>query len=187
MATRNGSTVMSYDLRLDIPAFAYINAQLLSLLQQGGTLHEAKKQLFSQEPYVHQFTAEDVYRYGPNSASLAVSLLFCTIVVPREFLNLPANHQLYQDFDAQQVTKLFGEIDPPMDSYRFVRCLRNSVAHALFSVSEADGYLFYKFWTEREPVLTRASIGHQELMKFISIVGLRLSNAVLAQKAGGAG
>ena len=178
---------MSYDLRLDIPAFAYINAQLLLLLQQGGTLHEAKKQLFSQEHYVHQFSPEDAYRYEPNGASLAVSLLFCTIVVPREFLNLPANHQIYQDFDAQQVTKLFREINPPMDSYRFVRCLRNSVAHALFSISEANGQLSYEFWTEREPVLTRATIGHRELMNFISIVGMRLTNAVLAEKAGGTG
>src|SRR5262245_46544066 len=125
---------MIYDLRLDIPALAYINAQLLSLLQQGGTLREAKQQLFSQEPYVHQFAAEDVYRYMPDGASLAVSLLFCTIVVPREFLNLPANHEVYQDFDTQQVTNLFSDIDPPMGSYGFIRCLRNSVAHALFAV-----------------------------------------------------
>jgi hypothetical protein len=178
---------MSYDLRLDIPAFAYINAQLLSLLQQGGTLHEAKKQLFSQEPYVHQFSSEDVYRYVPDGAALAVSLLYCTIVVPREFLNLPATDSAYQDFDAQQVTNLFSEIDPPMDSYRFIRCLRNSVAHALFSVTESNGPLSYEFRTEREPILTRARIGHRELMKFIGVVGLRLTNAVLAEKASNAG
>ena len=178
---------MSYDLRLDIPAFAYINAQLLSLLQQGGTLHEAKKHLFSQEPYVHQFSTEEVYRYVPNGASLAVSLLFCTIVVPRELLDLPVNHKAFQDFDAQEVTKLFSEIDPPMDSYYLVRCLRNSVAHALFTVTESNGQLSYEFRTERTPILTRARIGHPELMKFISIVGVRLANAVLAEKAGNAG
>lgn len=178
---------MSYDLRLDIPAFAYINAQLMSLLQQGGTLHDAKKHLFSKEPYDRQFSQEDIYRYVPNGASLAVSLLFCTMVVPREILNLPTNHKVYQHIESQQVTNLFSEIVPSMDSYRLVRCLRNSVAHALFSVTESGGQLIYEFRTEREPILTRAKIAHPELMRFISVVGIPLANAVLAQKSGSAG
>lgn len=172
----------TYDLRLDVPGRAYLNAQLLSLLEQGGTLWDAKKHLFSLEPYVRTFRDEDVYRYKPHDHSLAISLLFCTIVVPREFLDLPADHQMYRDFDAGKVTKSFVVTTPPnIDSYRFIRCLRNSVAHALFSIREQNGEVTYEFWTERDP-LFRATVGHRDLLTFMSVVGVRLSNAVLSQK-----
>lgn len=174
--------MLIYDLRLDVPGRAFINAQLLSLMEASGcSLWEAKKRLFSKEPYSY-LSEEDWFNYKPHDHSLAMSLLYCLVVVPREFLDLPENHQVYRDFDAQQVTKCFSVIEPAMDSYLFLRCLRNSVAHALFSITESKGEACYEFHTEQKPLLKQAVIGHSELIRFLSIVGQRLSNDVLGQK-----
>ena len=76
----------------------------------------------------------------------------------------------------------FSVIEPAMDSYLFLRCLRNSVAHALFSITESNREVCYEFHTEQKPLLKRAVIGHSELIRFLSIVGQRFSNQVLGQK-----
>jgi len=170
-----------YDLKLDIPALSYINAQLLSLLEQGGTAFDAKKKLFSQEPYVN--AGLDPYNFPLFNHSLIISALFNTVVVPREFLDLPANHEIYSGFDADNVTACFVVRKPEsIDSQLLIRCLRNSIAHALFSIK---GYSLnevqYRFWTDRDPIF-EATANHKDLVKFISTVGLRLSNAVLEHK-----
>lgn len=171
-----------YDLRLDVPGRAYINAQLLSLLNKGGSLFDAKRHLFTTEPYRHQLNSDDIYSYQPHDHSLAVSLLYCLIVVPREILNLPRDHQIYRDFDNEKLVSSFTVSEPSkIDSYQFIRCLRNSVAHALFSIAEENSEAHYTFWTEREPIF-QAHIGHKNLIRFLSHVGQRLSNAVLAKK-----
>lgn len=171
---------MGYDLRLDVPARAYINSQLLSLLEKGGTLFDAKKHLFSQEPYVHQ--GLNPYTWLDHDQSVILSLLFCTIVVPREFLDLPRDHQIYKDFDAEKLIGHFTIVEPAqLDSYLFIQCLRNSIAHALFSLKDSDGQVQYEFWTELKP-LFRARSDHKRLLQFVSHAGSRLANAVLAKK-----
>jgi hypothetical protein len=171
-----------YDLRLDVPLRAYMNATLLTMAERGGTLLDAKKQYFAANP--EQFSDINPYNYSLHDPSLALSLLYCTVVVPREFLDLPANHEIYRDFDLRNITnKFFSTIEPKMDSYLFLRCLRNSVAHALFSVRQQDGEACYDFWTDRNPLLSRASIGHRQLFNFLDVVGRQLTNAVLANKS----
>lgn len=158
-----------------------MNAQLLSLLEQGGTAFDAKKKLFSQEPYVS--AKLDPYNFPLFNHGLIISVLFNTIVVPREFLDLPANHGIYSGFDADRVTGLFNVKKPEsVDSHLLIRCLRNSIAHALFSITQSSpGVMQYKFWTNRAPVF-EATANQEDLVKFVSIVGQRLANAVLENK-----
>ena len=170
----------SPDLRWEIPPRAYMNAQLLSLVEGGASLADAKKTLFSQPQYATSFGDADVVRYRPHDHSLVASLLYCTIVVPREILNLPQNHDVYRKFDAENVAARFSTLQPAMDSYTLIRCLRNSVAHALFSVTQDDGEFVYRFWTERHPILTEATIKHSKLLSFIETVGSPLVNAVVS-------
>ena len=173
-----------YDLKLDIPALAYMNAQLLSPLEQGGTAFEAKKKLFSQEHYVN--AQLDPYNFPLFNHSLIISVLFNTVVVPREFLDLPMNHGIYSGFDADKVTRYFDVKKPEaVDSQLLIRCLRNSIAHALFSITQSpSGEVQYRFWTEREPIF-EATATQGDLVKFVSIVGQRLANAVLQHKIKG--
>jgi hypothetical protein len=173
---------MPYDLRLDVPARAYINAQLISLLDQGGSAYDAKKQLFSAKSYAGSIPSEQVYEWKLYDHSLAISLLYCTIVVPRELLAVPADHPMYREFDAHKVPAAFRIAEPAqIDSYQLVRSLREAVALAQFSIREQDGEAHWEFWTEREPRF-RASIGHNALLGFISVVGQRFTNALTARK-----
>jgi hypothetical protein len=169
-----------------LPALAFINAQLLSLLEQGGTAFDAKKQLFSNEIYAT--SGLDPYSHPMWNHSLALSLLYCCLVVPREFLDLPQNHSVYREFDMDKIRDLFTETQmtekskaKEIDSYWLLRRLRDSVAHGLFSISESNGEWHYRFWADREPVF-HARIGHKNLVDFITKVGIRLVNAVLAKK-----
>ena len=170
------------DLRLDIPLRAYLNGKLLAMIERGGTLFDAKKQLFALPEFAGRI---DPYQYTVVDQSSVISVLFCTIVVPREFLDLPPNHKIYRDFDSEDVSSLFSVTEPAqINAYLLLRCLRNSVAHVLFSISESGGVFRYEFWTEKPPIF-RARIGQNELIKFISIVGHRLTNAVQEQRRGG--
>ena len=172
-----------YDLRLDVPARALINAHLMMLLENGGTFWDAKMHLFTKGALADR--GLDVYGYRFCDQSLDMALLFCTIVVPREFLDLPANHRLYHEFDAKGVPGIFTVLQPAnIDSYLFLRCLRNSVAHALFSITQSGGEAQYEFWTERAP-LFRAKVGHEKLIEFINTVGTPLVDAVLERKPNG--
>lgn len=176
----------SNDLRWEIPPRSYMNAQLLSLVEGGATLADAKKVLFSQPQYAASFDDMDIAKYRPHDHSLIASLLYCTIVVPREILNLPQNHDVYRRFDTANIASRFTSLRPAMDSYTLIRCLRNSVAHALFSVTQEHGEFIYRFWTERNPKLDEATINHRELLAFIETVGSPLVNAVVsnAQSSG---
>ncbi len=168
------------DLRFELPARAYINAQLMSLLERGGTLWDAKNRLFSSEPYINQKL--DPYMYAPYDYSLAVSLLYCTVVVPREFLNLPQSHPIFAAFDKESALSDFSIQRPQIvDSYLFLRLLRNSVAHALYSIRHDNDHLEYHFWTDKDPCL-KASTTQEGLIHFLSTVGQRLTNAVLTER-----
>lgn len=180
---KNGeSAIAGYDLRLDIPARAFIGSQLISLLEKGGSFWDAKKHLFDGEQYRAAFAGMHVYTYQIHDHSLAISLLYCLIVVPREILDLPKDHQIYRDFDHEKAFGGFTIQEPTsIDAFGFVRALRNSVAHALFAVQDHSGKLRYEFWNEHKP-LFRATIDHDELIKFLGVVGARLANAVLARR-----
>ncbi len=172
-----------------MPALAFINAQLLSLAEKGGTVFDAKKHLFSTQYYAT--SGLDPYSYRMWNHSLALSLLYRCLIVPREFLDLPQNHDVYREFDKENIRDLFTEAQlteklkaKEIDSYWLLRRLRDSVAHGLFSVTESNGEWYYEFWADREPVF-RARIGHKNLMDFITKVALPLVNAVLSKKPPG--
>lgn len=115
-----------YDLRLDVPFRAFVNAKLIWLVQQGGTLWEAKRHLLPQVG----LSDEQIYGYHLYDPAMALSLLYCMIVVPRELLSLPENHQLYRDFDAQKKVPSISRTS----SRRWIRTLS-------YVVSETHGHM----------------------------------------------
>jgi hypothetical protein len=66
-----GLKMPDYDLRLDVPFRAFVNAKLIWLVQQGGTLWEAKKHLLPQ----FNLSDEQVYGYHLYDPAMALSLL----------------------------------------------------------------------------------------------------------------
>jgi hypothetical protein len=102
--------------------------------------------------------------------------------VPREHLDLPCNHEFYRFFEDKGILTLFNITQPQsIDTYKLIQCIRNSVAHALFSIEQTNGVIYYDFWTERDPIF-KARTTHHNLKEFIEIVGVKLINAVLSQK-----
>ncbi len=168
-----------YNLRLDIPARAFINAKLISLVQDGASLSNAKQHLL---PEIG-LPKEEIYGYRLDDPAMVISLLYCMIVVPRELLSLPENHQIYREFDEKRIAAHSPAIDPPVDSYNLIWCLRNSLAHALFSISVKHGQASYEFHTERKPILKSAEIGHAALLNLINVVGKSFTNTLLARKS----
>lgn len=125
---------------------------------------------------------DQVCAYKIHDNALAVSLLYCTLVVPREILALPKGHQILRDFDKENVVAAFEIVAPTQPTSRqLLLFLRDAVAHACFSIRENDGPAVYEFWTEAEPAF-RARIGHDALLRFLSSVGQRITNALQARK-----
>lgn len=114
-----------------------------------------------------------------NPAYVA-SLLYCLLVVPRELFIAGDNTTLDANLSARDVTKFFRiHVDTAgvaSRSSQFLRRLRNSVAHANFSVDESMNFKF----TDRKPrasqdefVITASST---EVMDFLSSIGAFLAN-----------
>jgi hypothetical protein len=172
-----------YDLRLDLPARAYVNAQILALVERGATLLEAKKHLFLTNPLYrdHDF---DVYGWTLQDTSQVLGLLYCTVVVPREILNLPANHTLYRELESTELLTFFDIRTPtPCDAFALVQGLRHSAAHALFEIAVEKAEVFCRFWNDRQDFDVRVS--EPALRKAVEFIGARLSSAVLQREAGG--
>ena len=172
-----------YDLRLDLPARAYINAQLLALIERGATLLEAKKHLFSTNPLYrdHEF---DVYGWPIQDYSQLLGLLYCAVVVPREILDLPANHTLYRELHDADLLTLFDIRKPnPCDPFALIRGVRHAVAHALFEIKVEKAEVCYRFWNDRQDF--EVQISEPALRKSVELIGSRLSSAALQRKSGG--
>lgn len=56
--------------------------------------------------------------YMIHDNALAVSLLYCTLVVPREILALPKGHQILRDFDKENVVAAFEIVAPTQPTSR---------------------------------------------------------------------
>ena len=70
-------------------------------------------------------------------------MLYCAVVVPREILDLPANHALYCELETTELLKLFEIRRPnPCDAFALIRGLRHAVAHALFEITVDKAEVF---------------------------------------------
>lgn len=169
----------SYDWRLDIPAHAYLNHQVLRMAEQRNDIQRAKEEVFSSPPYVNQGLDPKRFSILDNPAH-TVSLLYCLVVVPKEILDLPEDHLLFKQLDQLDFKKAFQiSVFPPKfdqsPSYWLLRSLRNSIAHVLYKIDESSGM---HFWTEKEPRWD-AYASLEGLSFFLSTFGAALANILL--------
>jgi hypothetical protein len=172
----------SYDVRLDIPARAYLNHQILTAAEQRNDLRHSKEELFLTPQYVNQKLSAAQYSLT-NTPSQIASLLYCLIVVPKEILDFPEDHFLFKRLDKLDIKKSFQISVFPIGfdrapSYHIIQALRNSVAHVLYKIDEQFNV---DFWTDRNPKWkARATIS--ELCNFLSTFGKELANTTLIIK-----
>ena len=161
------------DVRSEIPALAFINAQIIQEAAHAGVLDEPTRRV------------ESMYRLPGGSLRVMnpaylLGLLYCLIVVPKEFWLQDKAHPVFAQIDqdwllglvsVQRKTSSFDE-NP---CYRLLRHLRNAVAHVHFTIDEGE----FTFWdhgprTDRETF--RATFSLTGLGEFLSKVGALLAN-----------
>ncbi|HIJ64937.1 MAG TPA: hypothetical protein HPP77_03220 [Candidatus Hydrogenedentes bacterium] len=179
MLSPSGRNLHSYDLRLDIPARAMINAEILQSAESSGSLY-AHKTIVQQKLDL----LIDPREYHTLDQAHVASLLYCLFVVPREILDLQAKDDLFVRLDRLEPLQYFRIIQPRAGfegspSFWLLRALRNSVAHALY---EIDAQNNWRFWTDREP-RWEAKASKDDLTRFLSVFGREFANCCLARKA----
>ena len=150
------------DHRRDIPALAFMNAQVF----QSADLSEPIENI------ENQYSLPKGLLNIPNTAYI-VSLLYCLIVIPKElFIEKEKLPHCIKNNDV--VLELFSSIkkDGQFDLdpvFNLLRHIRNSLAHANFSISDDSTFTF-------EDGTFEAVIDIKNIEKFLSSFGADLAN-----------
>ncbi len=164
------------DYRDEIPKLAFINAQIIQQIFPSKDFEVARQNVISL--YKNQGLSE----YQFNNPAYIASLLYCLIVVPKEIWAQSETSSVYRDIDQLEPCKLFDinkrpENDTSSPTFSLIRHLRNSIAHANFSVDKAMRFEFRDRPSEKEEPDWVVSINAVNMMKFLSKVGGALANA----------
>jgi len=165
-------------LRSDVPALAFMNAQIAQLAVHTQDFAKCMDQV------VRGHYGLTEYRF--INPAYAMSLMYCLIVVPKEMWSLSENHQVYKDLAQLDPVQLFDiRIKPSrFDShpvYYLVRHLRNSIAHANFELTASDGFIFWE--AKAGPRHFEARASDESLALFLSRVGGCLANLGLSNRS----
>jgi hypothetical protein len=162
------------DHRMEIPSWAFINAQISQQAVHSGDLVRSVR------------SVEVRYGLAPGSLKFInpaymVSLLYCLIVVPKEIWHLNENHLVYGEIDKDWLVGLFsvelsddGFAKHPV--YYLIHHLRNAVAHANFAIEDDGRFAFWDRKKETSPPYLRASMSVDSLQEFVSRIGAQLAN-----------
>jgi hypothetical protein len=167
------------DHRKEIPAWAFINAQIAQLAVHTEDFRRCVRRVEEQ--------------YGLHSGALnnfispayLASLLYCLIVVPKEVWVLSENHDIYSKIDKAWLLTVFA-IDKADEQfgthpvYYLLRHLRNAVAHVHFSVEDDGRFVFWDQKSKDSSPYFRASISSEALGEFLSKVGALMANLRVA-------
>lgn len=169
------------DNRSEIPAKAYINAQIIELAEQIGAFDEPTRQLEK------SWNLEEgaLSNLGIANVAHLAGLLYCLFVVPKEPWLEHRHHRFFDDIDKDKLLNLVQieiktEAFDKSPCYCLLRHLRNSIAHVNFTWIES----VFTFW-DRKPRTKeetfRAAITIDNLKEFIAYVGPRLADLRINQ------
>ena len=159
------------DFRLQIPQFAFINAQIIQEII----------------PSIRERVINIAYRLYPvlgnsyefQNPAYIVSLLYCLLVVPQEIWltskAAPELNKFLSDFKPENYFELNDVKQNDKNQLKFIRRLRNSIAHARFSINNDYSFEFQDC-KPGKPIDFKISISVINLMKFLSEVGAFLAN-----------
>jgi len=161
------------DYRDEIPQRAYINAEVLQLAVKTADFQDCLRHV------------ETKYGLGPYSVinpAHVISLLYCLVVVPKELWLTEESEVLHMRLAQLHPEKLFAlERTDASFSARpaaeLIRHLRNSVAHADFSVGTDGQFRFFDRPKQGIEPRFVASITLRNMEEFLAIVGSELANA----------
>lgn len=161
------------DVRTEIPALAYVNAQIIQEANRMGSLDEPIRQV--------------EINYGLPVGSLRIlnpahliGLLYCLIVVPKELWLKNDAHPIFEQIDPKRLLAFVSVLEgakvfDKSPAYSLLRHLRNAIAHARFELIE-DNFIFWDQDLKSDRETFRATLSLQKLSEFVSYVGPVLAN-----------
>lgn len=162
------------DHRDDVPAWAYINAQIIQEAETTGALATAIA------------SVERRHGFPPHTLSLrnsafVLSLLYCMLVIPEHLWARDALPPELASLDPQPILDLFSITLKPQrfdekPLYWLLRRLRNSVAHARFAIYDSGEITFWDQKNNNTPKDFEAAVSPDSLGRFLSTVGVALAN-----------
>ena len=165
-----------HDFRFSIPAYAFINAQVIQKARNSKDFKKAVMSVISSGHYENQGLTE----YEIQNHAYVVSLLYCLIVVPKELWGKKKKSIIYSQIEETNTIELFNinsTVPKDKSAFSLIHHLRNSVSHADFSVDSHMSFIFRDNNTEWS-----ASIEINDLMIFLSKVGSILANHGLSHR-----
>src|SRR4030043_339490 len=93
---------MKYDLRLEIPARAFLNAQIIQEVRDKSEFKQAIKTVITTGHYKNQGLTE----YEFQNPAYVVSLLYCLIVVPNELWGVKQKSDIYNEIENADAIQL---------------------------------------------------------------------------------
>lgn len=159
------------DLSKEIPQRAFLNALILQQVQDDE---------FFQSIVARVAGEFDIPEYQVIGPSYVASLLYCLLVVPRELFIKDNEQTLDQLLPLESLLRYFivhlDSENATRSSSHFLRRLRNSIAHARFSVDKQMNFMFRdQKANEKIPVFVVESRAH-DLMSFLSEFGAFFAN-----------
>jgi len=110
-----------------------------------------------------------------KNQGVSISLLYMLLVVPREMWENQRNQGTQFQFNSRNIFEF--EVGHGYEAWDFIRCMRNSVAHANFDMNQEG---LYAFWNEREngEINFKVKVTHSNLFRFITEIGQYYINEV---------
>ena len=160
------------DIRSEIPALAYVNAQIIQEAVRVGALDQPTRQV------------EMDYRLPTGCLRILnpgylLGLLYCLFVVPKEFwIGREESHPAFTDIDSDKLLPFFSiskksEKSDKNPRYHLLRHIRNSISHVRFGL---DDDVFILRDVDRDKETFRATCTLAVLSEFVSYVGPVLAN-----------
>ena len=162
------------DYRTEVPAWAFINAEIIQEAVHRDVLVDA----------IHHVEQ----KYGLPLDSLRVinpahvlSLLYCLIVVPKELWLKNEKHPVFDELNMLDLLRFVTiRTRPPQfdanPAFQLLRHLRNAVSHVNFAITDSGLFIFWDQKPGDAIRLFEADMTVTQLEQFLSLVGTKLAN-----------
>jgi len=113
-----------------------------------------------------------------KNQGLSISLLYMLLVLPREMWENQQNNSTSFAFKTRNLFKF--EQGGDFDTWNFLRCMRNSISHANFNMTQEGEYTFWNT-QQNGNINFRVTIMHSDLFTFITEIGMYFINEIGAR------
>jgi hypothetical protein len=158
------------DFREDIPVYSFINAAIIDRALESDTFKDCVRATLNEAG----FASGTQYQF--KNPAFVCGLLYALILVPKEIWLGVQHDVVYRRLGEEEgLVELFEAriSNRPSNQtpiYYLIHRLRNSIAHANFSVDETQAFTFWDKLKKTTPKIWEVHIRNQDLLKFLTKV-----------------